>query len=1148
MKAKPGEKHVIPEMKSEVKPVGKKTVFDMSRNDILKDINRLMGKQPEKVTLPVVPPLVPNKLPSFNALVPPKISDDIFTNDIFNELTQLLNRTVGKVEIELSMGNFIDIYDKNTGKTRQQFIPGVSQISFENIRKNLLILSGNSENFTGKSITNDWYIDQVSSIVESDERNKSFIRRIIHPNEGTVHYERKIRKFDDMISIYQWGCRISKSIEKVLTKEDEPTDFVPTVRRVRNRLSFYTNREVNELHGVRFDLTHVQEIHLNDDGSVDRSYSKYEVEVERMISSKDVDAMTLVFEASLKSILQWMSGSKGKYFLSQPERLYFSNVHNHIFVSENDRRKDQPYHLIMTYPNKPKNIKLNNLLDPRGDWAVTVKLNGTRRFLYLSDKTSYMYLPPDDIWKIPNIDGLNGVIVDGELVENTEDETGGRGGFTYYIFDILFANGDDVRNIPFGQRYALLSELFADKRQALEARKIEIRIKEFDGEGTFYDRVDRVMTTYKSLEKGRADGLVFQPIAIGYHNNFTLKWKPPKDMTIDFLLAPTKNPEEFIPLVNSGKERIQFPGSQLHKFSGIVYAQEGKLNGFEVANRILECSFQPVGKSWGFIPIRFRDDKDVPNNIATAEDVWNDIVSPMRETTIIGQDGIIARRLFNQEKYFMYQSFLTAGDFIVNFGAGRGGDINKHFDMRMRVIDVEPNEDNLKELQRRVKPYEKEFSETWIKAYAQDTEKLVKKVDEFGKGKSLNAITAFFCLNFLSESEETYNGLLRTIETLLPVGGRLVGIVMDGKRTKELLEGERQLQQLKEDEASEFTNPMFRIEQLSKFTDKPVGNKIRIHLTDETSMVHDQVEYLFDFEDFEKRLKTIGFKLVDTYFLDTRPYVSLLPPLSRPFNALNRAFVFQRLTKKGGSQFEKSPQKEKGPQSKSPQEKPKEKSQEKPKNLPKEEKSKSTKGRLSEKEDKPREKPNVSKKTTTPLRPEQDRKWLWNGRDEGLLILGVTSDENEILHALLRLTSEKYFDTPIKDRVKRGDKTREDILDNLSESQYDKTKFAKHVPYSVFEKMFEGTDKLTEKYMPIYMEFFDVNIAMYKGDALNIYGTDKEKTVILAKVETSDGFHYYPVIKRRAFAEANVPENELKKKRYENETREFDNDDEVLNS
>ena len=99
---------------------------------------------------------------------------------------------------------------------------------------------------------------------------------------------------------------------------------------------------------------------------------------------------------------------------------------------------------------------------------------------------------------------------------------------------------------------------------------------------------------------------------------------------------------------------------------------------------------------------------------------------------------------------------------------------------------------------------------------------------------------------------------------------------------------------LEEDDVVIYNNGVFEIAQMSEFNlSNPTGNEISITISDPTSMVKDQIEWLFNFNVFTDRLKNAGFELIESRFIDGKD-VQFLSKEAFTFSALNRVFCFKR--------------------------------------------------------------------------------------------------------------------------------------------------------------------------------------------------------------------------------------------------------------
>lgn len=916
-------------------------------HDVVGEILAAMAKKPERKA----PPQAPQREVEAQRrehMRPTK--EKVFPDPITEKLKILLmpskKKGLPRTEIECSIGTY------SQDRRGSVFHPGMTSLSaFEHAKKVLSDLVENKE----------LELQTYDSLVEMMDYNDApealrWVRRIttLDVVDQPPRYEKKFRSRDFTIDNPVWGYRITSSTEEEvgISPEDEAR-FIPNVSRRIRRYAYRVISTNSEYYGVRFDLSAVEESHRHRPGSEEReegredswTISKYEAEVERIeasISVKSFEAACL-YLMSLSQGLDRVGDEDSLVTLEEKRRIVAG--HNQLLSerSQQEQRKPNPYRLMTGYWNKPKNIKINSLVNPLFNAAVTVKLNGVRKFLYITTAGTYLVFAPYDITRVGDgIEEYAGSLVDGEYLEQEK---------TFYAFDIVAYNGNDVRSRDLLSRYDLVTKIGQLKDGA--KLSIKIAVKEYFGPGfknnavpdggytddkkgdVIYANATKAYEIFASDRK-RYDGIIFQPY-IFYRNNYTYKWKPVEELTIDFLVEKEFDGLGFPDtdmywLVVSGSSEggrgsprdLIFNGSREHPITGgaKMIVPGGRFRDSYVSGRIIECRYNYEKSS--FEPLRYREDRDRPNNVVTASDVWNDIQEPLTEETITGNSAIIMRRFHNMVKKTLISHTLKPGEVVLDIGPGRGGDLKKWKDAKLgKVYGVEPNEDNRNIMLERLDTFVGAPPVILIPTGIEDTEAVAKAI---GTTK-IDAITAFFSLTFLSQSEETFKGLINSIDRFLPENGLFFGAVFDGSRVRKILEEARVQQKTPDDDIVEYDpshkvgDEVFRtfsIAQISKMDERVYGRKIEVSLNDPNSMVKKvegdvigaQTEFLFYFDHFANELAKKGIVLKDSYYLDKdvplsiSPYedktfeskqiFSLLPPDSKVFSSLNRVFVFER--------------------------------------------------------------------------------------------------------------------------------------------------------------------------------------------------------------------------------------------------------------
>ena len=923
-------------------------------------------------------------------------------------------------EVELAFGTF---------SSKGDFVPGLLSITqFSDLKRGLVRMTSQ----WGGTFEMELYRDQVQIA------SRDHIRRREDFDTGVVIFEKKFRPRESLLDNAEWGYRISRSSEKLI---DEVSDFQPDLIRDRTRYRFTETRKGNPCYGVSLDLTIVEETSTSKRGE-DFRIIIYEVEIERnqAIAAKMVSEgkfiSSNVFKASFELILGlYQQAYVPEMQLTLPERLEATLKHNFLFAQEINAKNikfKNPYKLYKDYWNKPENVKLDNLLYPKLDqYSVTVKLNGTRRFVLITTNGTYAYGPPDDLWKVgPGNKTWDGTLFDGEYYEFAEEGAAERQS-AYFVFDILFVKAKDVRQSSFQARLNEASLAVTN----LKLYVGDAVMKQFFSQGTFYDSTKAAIADMeaKTADGFSIDGLIFQP-PIFYKNRYTHKWKFPELLTIDFLLVAddSLDTDQFWLVVSGSNKDIAFNGTPQHPFDGKIVVPGGELNGEKVANRVVECRWS--AESEAFEIIRFRDDRNRPNSVKTAQDVWMDIMDPIPLDTIRGDTLQVMRRFHNLTKMDFLKNNFQSGAVVMDWGSGRGGDLIKWSKLGFsKVFVVEPSEDNLQILIDRKSELEKTMklpdieiarSKSGQVLGGENTSDLKRVV---GKTR-LDGLIAFFSLTFFAKDRDSYQAAIASITSLLPAGGKFIGIVMDGEKTRELLESKRQAESIPDEEVVDYTVPSFSIVQTSEFS-QDFGDEIEITINDSTTMVKDQIEWLFYFDVFKKDLAKYGLNLKETGFLDNPPMFTVLSKDSKTFSSLFRYFVFEREGKK-----KKSPAKEEVP-------------------------SKTTKTPKT---------PKTPKTLSVDVDDIKSCDSLVGGADKGdqLVFIGTQQDGLSPIHSLLRATSTDYYELDAPARTKEAKKVKKVLDDSELTSP---TKSA--TPFLFLENQLEAWDVIKE-----LMAQFGVNI------------------------------------------------------------------------
>ena len=352
------------------------------------------------------------------------------------------------------------------------------------------------------------------------------------------------------IDINNYGIRFSLSDEKKLTGKVKPTNI--STYRFKNRYIIYSNDNI-----CRYDLTVTKTSDSMDNifknSQIENKIEDYEIEIE-VLKNKDVLKLKSneIFDSIIKNI----------YFIIS----ILQNNNNIINISTKNKILNEYKTLVKARGNKlefiaanPVTLHLDNIqksdkFNILKDYAVTLKADGVRNFLYIS-KTGDMYLFNNNF----NILDINtksplwkNSLFECEYIENTND---------IYIYDMLFSKGTDLRkrHLKSAKKSKLPGRIDIAINFLKSVPKKESKYKILIKKYSFSNKDGDIFQKSKELWCNRkqnnfySDGLIFTPIkehypmkSISWHSLF--KWKPPSLNSIDFLIKIVKDED--------GKEEI----------------------------------------------------------------------------------------------------------------------------------------------------------------------------------------------------------------------------------------------------------------------------------------------------------------------------------------------------------------------------------------------------------------------------------------------------------------------------------------------------------------------------------------------------------------------------------------------------------------
>jgi hypothetical protein len=541
-----------------------------------------------------------------------------------------------------------------------------------------------------------------------------------------------------------------------------------------------------------------------------------------------------------------------------------------------------------------RNLKLKDMVwggllgNKNTHYSVTHKTDGIRKLLVFNEEGTWLIMAPTDINHVSRDNfGFSGYILDGELVpvdkrkQNDKGESIINNKYWYLAFDCLSKPDESfMSKIPTNiiQQENLKDRRFYCEKVSsfFEKQKlplIKVNTKQFwyfdinglDSPPLFYKTI-RKMFSEQDLLPYKQDGVLFTPTSPPYNphsDDFPLyerilterpdicKWKPKENLSIDFSIEKKDDKFKLYSWNPSTFKLVEFTGTKRFPLTSID-------NNHELTKEIESGTV--VEYAWNYenkilYPYQLRFDKERPNSIDIARDVWNDINNPLEKETLIGDNMVQVRGYHNRIKKYLFDS-IDKNSTLLDIGSGRGGDISKW--PLGKIIAIEPNEDNIVELRSRL--FDSSNRVSVIKAYGQDYDLITKEVKKIIGGK-VDCVSLMLSLSFFWENEDILNDLITTIKNNLKDNGKILFFTIDG------------------DAVEQVFRPAFPInsEQIS-INDWKLGNitmkyiekdsKLEINIPD--SIVGEQTEWLVRISDLMARL---DYELLEVFRADNEKFL-----------------------------------------------------------------------------------------------------------------------------------------------------------------------------------------------------------------------------------------------------------------------------------
>jgi hypothetical protein len=607
------------------------------------------------------------------------------------------------------------------------------------------------------------YYHLKNPVVYQDEIDtQTQIRRSIYPDGRTTYLVKKRLKESNKLNsegsrlASQYGCRIAVSTEQVIA---EPLSFSPTIIRSKKRYilpgPFYQLDITEVKNGL--NTTYEVEAELFDLTSPSKINSLFETLFKIMKSSPQMFTTSLVYDVydQIKRLL----GVQEKYL-------------NRSVLSE---ARDLTY----------QDLTFGELVgNPSLVYRVTHKTDGKRYMLAILPTGIWLLMPGSRVihrvTKSSPQEVVNSLL-DGELVPSSQMLITQNKIFDnyFYVFDCLVQLEEDLTK-DLDKEHFFRMQAAVETTEALNAFLAE----EFQGKTIYLDvltkdfkQIFTVTSFYETMElmfleqkdlPYENDGFIFTPANLPYYGTSSkrqiIKWKPKRLRTID--LAVINKQLYSFTIVRQELEYELFLGTPKYKLPPIEFPS--------VPNKtVVEFAM----KNGVLTPYRIRTDKPLPNKLDIVESIWNNIFEGPDEETLLGRDFSLMRKYHNRIKKELLSS-ITQPLYLLDIGSGYGGDLSKwsRFD---KIVAVEPDEEHLKELRKRLQSFPKLRSKIKIvQAGGEDVDMIQQEVQEFF-GQKATCMSLMLSLSFFG-THEKQELLKQTIDQCVEVGGEIVFLTIDG--------------------------------------------------------------------------------------------------------------------------------------------------------------------------------------------------------------------------------------------------------------------------------------------------------------------------------------------------------------------------------
>jgi 2-polyprenyl-3-methyl-5-hydroxy-6-metoxy-1,4-benzoquinol methylase len=644
--------------------------------------------------------------------------------------------------------------------------------------------------------------DITEKVYKCEKGQVKWRRTIKEDNTSTISIIKKdvIKRLDN----YEYNFRLALSREKEQVLELSESDCIEV--REKKRYTYIDNTGI-----LRYDLTIVS--------------GQYYIEMELLkegCDKMDKQEMLKVINERVVLCLQMVQDS---FKISVQSKV------DNILASYNKLTRQN--YFIGAQPECLNQSTIEYIKNR--EYSVTVKADGERTFVYIN--AGEIILMDNNLniketgIRLVDITRVGDCILDAEMVVID-------GKFVYFIFDVLYYKGTDLRG---DTRYKLKERLKIVEEIVKVLNETITNKYKFEAKVYYLENISLGCAVIESLKyKFKTDGVIFTPMDECYPKKkkwgTLLKWKDAENSTIDFYSIKKENKNGSISsewnlyvqghadLGNDkqGKESIKvlFDISKLTK--SIKKDRDGdedvESRSFETeisdglidpttgcqykTNTVIEYKYnKECGK---FIPIRTRWDKTQNeskhgNYYKVACDIWRYIHMPISYGELkrikskvqmqnykSAQEDLLfknMRRFNNEIKREQYNNYTRNNNRILELCSGRGGDIQKWMHNNIKRVDCfDISKESVKTAMLRYTELksknnnigEYNFYECDLTILSNFEKQCTQKIQ-------YDNIICNFGLHYLYNNTEQFKRLILNLESRLKESGKMIISIIDSE-------------------------------------------------------------------------------------------------------------------------------------------------------------------------------------------------------------------------------------------------------------------------------------------------------------------------------------------------------------------------------